>query len=98
MAEARFQSKVVNWLRKKGCYVLVTSPRPGIPDGCPDVIALLDGGGWVALELKKSAKEKYQPLQKATIKKLNDMYYSKVVYDGKDSNWEEVKCELLSLL
>lgn len=91
MAEASFQTKVVKWLRQKRCYVLTISPRPGIPDGCPDIIALFPGGGWAALEVKKSAKEKFQPLQKPTIAKLNDMYFSKAIYP---ENWEETKEEL----
>ncbi len=95
MAEASFQTKVVKWFRQKGCYVLVMSPRAGIPDGCPDVIALFDGGGWAALELKKSAKEKFQPLQKPTIAKLDKMYYSRAVYP---ENWIEVKKELAEII
>lgn len=91
MAESNFQGKVVRWLRQKGCYVLVITAHPGIPDGCPDVIALCDGGGWIGLECKKDAKAKFQPLQKATIQKLNGMYYCRAVYP---ENWEEIKQEL----
>ncbi len=95
MAESNFQNKVSLWLRQKGCYVMTISPRPGIPDGCPDVIALFNGGGWAALELKKGPNEKYQPLQKPTIEKLNKMYYSRAVWP---ENWEEVKKELVQII
>lgn len=92
MAERNFQSKVVQWLRAKGCYVIVTDGRPA---GVPDVVALFDGGGWCALEIKKSSREKYQPLQKLTIKKLDDMFCSKAVYP---ENWEETKIELSKII
>lgn len=92
MAESRFQTKVVKWLRLKGCYVIVTDGRPV---GVPDVIALMNGGGWAALEIKESAKSKFQPLQKITISKLNGMYYSKAVCP---ENWEETKGELSGII
>lgn len=92
MAEKRFQSTVVKWLRLKGCYVIVTDGRPM---GTPDVIALIDGGGWIALECKDSEKAKFQPLQKITIEKLNQMFYSKAVWPA---NWEETKIELAKII
>lgn len=95
MAESKFQSIVTNWLKKKGCFVLTTTVLPGIPTGCPDVIALMPGGGWVALECKKDAKSKFRPLQKETIKKLNEMYFSRAVYP---ENWDEVKKELEAII
>lgn len=95
MAESDFQKEVVKWLRRRGCYVLTITARPGIPDGCPDVIALMDGGGWIALECKKDAKSKFQPLQKPTIKKLNDMFYSKAIWP---SNWKETQSEIINML
>lgn len=92
MAESRFQSKVVQWLRLKGLYVIVTDGRPV---GVPDVVGLISGGGWVTLECKQSAKSKFQPLQKITINKLNEMYYSKAVYP---ENWEQTKKELEKII
>lgn len=94
-AESNFQRKVVQWLKQKGCYVMVITAQPGIPDGCPDVIALIDGGGWVALECKASSKAKFQPLQKPTIAKLDKMFYSKAVYP---ENWNEIKKELEQII
>lgn len=95
MAESNFQTKVTTWLKQKGCFVLTTTVLPGIPTGCPDVIALIPGGGWVALECKKDAKSKFRPLQKVTIEKLNNMYYAKAVYPA---NWEETKKELALII
>jgi Holliday junction resolvase len=87
--------KIIKWLRAKGCYVLKTSPGAGTPVGCPDIIALLDGGGWVALECKASQTAKFQPLQQVTIAKLNDMFYSRAVYP---ENWDEIKFELEQII
>lgn len=92
MAEAAFQNKVTKWLRQKGCYVIVTDGRPG---GVPDVIALFNGGGWAALEIKKSPKEKYQPLQKLTIAKMDKMFFSRAVWP---ENWEDIKKELAQII
>lgn len=93
--EAKTQASVIRWLKSKGCYVIKTGGGPGTPVGCPDIIALMDGGGWVALEVKASEKSKFQPLQKETIYKLNNMWYSRVVTPN---NWDEVKEELLGML
>jgi len=90
-SESSFQKKIATWLRQKGCYVLTTTVNAGIPVGCPDIIALIPGGGWLALEVKKDAKSRFQPLQKETIAKLDGMYYSKAVYP---ENWDEIKLEL----
>jgi len=88
--EASLQTTIINYLKRKGCYVIKTG-GPGTPNGCPDVIALMDGGGFIALEVKESAKAKFQPLQKLTIEKLNDMFYSRAVYP---ENWKDIKKEL----
>lgn len=104
MAESNFSRRVADWLRKKGCYVLVTTVITGIPEGCPDIIALCNGGGWIALEVKAKCPYKkdgtarsgaFQPLQPQTISKLNDMYYCKVVYP---ENFEEIKKELNTII
>ena len=93
--EARLQGQIVKWLKSKGCYVIVTTASPGIPVGAPDVIALFPGGGYAGLEVKASARSKFQPLQKATIAKLDEMYYARVVHGN---NWEEIKKELQAIL
>lgn len=95
MAESNFQSKVKTWLKQKGCYVLVLSSGPGVPDGMTDILALVPGGGWIALECKKDPKAKYRPLQKPTIAKLNDMYYARRV---DPTTWDEIKKELEQII
>lgn len=102
--EARLSSVIAKWLRQKGLYVLVTTPGRGIPDGCPDIVALMDGGGWITLEVKEATpyrrdgvakKGAFQPLQQITISKLHEMYYSKVVYPD---NWPEIRDELAEMI
>lgn len=88
--EARLQAQIIRWLKAKGFYVIKTTAAPGVPVGCPDVIALLEGL-WIALEVKASATAKFQPLQKETLAKLDNWSYAKAVYPG---NWEEVKQEI----
>lgn len=95
MTEAQFQAKVVTWLKHRGFYVIKTKPGPGVPVGCPDVVGLMAGGGWVALEVKASEKATDQPLQKVTVKKLNSMYYSRRIYPD---IWAEVRKEIVSIL
>ena len=95
MAESTFQATVKKWLQRKGCFVLVLSSVPGVPDGMTDILALVSGGGWIALECNKDAKAKYRPLQKMTIAKLDGMYYARRV---DPSNWEEVQKELTAII
>ena len=93
-AESTLQAKIIKYLEGRGCYVIKTGGA-GTPNGCPDIIGLLDGGGWVALEVKASARAKFQPLQKKTIEKLEDMYFSRAVWP---ENWDSVKKELEQLI
>lgn len=92
--ESSLQSKIIKFLKSQNCYVIKTKPGPGVPDGCPDIIALC-GGLWIAIEVKASEKTKFQPLQEITIEKLNNESWAKVVYP---ENWQEVKAELEMML
>lgn len=99
MAESRFQTKVANHYRKKGCFVLVLTVVPGIPTGTPDILVLIPGGGWLTFETKDknpyrvdgiARKGAFRPLQQETIKKLDDMYYSRVIWP---EIWDKIKEE-----
>lgn len=74
---------------------MVIQPQAGIPTGTPDIVALIDGGGWVAIEVKQDEKSKFQPLQLEIINKLDNMYWSRAVHNN---NWPEVKAELEELI
>ena len=94
MSEAQLQTKIVKYLKSQGCYVIKTSPGPGTPVGCPDVIFLKDGF-WGGLEVKASEKARFQPLQKQTIELLDAMSWCKAVYP---ENWLIIRIELDELL
>lgn len=102
--ERKLQSEIATYLRRKGAFVLTVQPQAGIPSGTPDIIALLDGGGWVALEVKASNPYKkdgtakahaFQPLQQETVRKLNTMYFARIVWPD---NWNNIRTELEHLL
>lgn len=88
--EAKVQKRLVKYLRDQGCYVLKTRPGPGIPVGCPDVIALHEGA-WFAFECKAYKNSPYRPGQEATIKRLSKWSFVWVVYS---ENIDDVISEL----
>lgn len=94
MSEAVLQGKIVKYLKSMGCYVIKTTPGPGVPVGCPDIIFLKDGF-WGGLEVKASKTSRFQPLQKQTIELLDNMSWCKPVFP---ENWDAIKLELGELL
>lgn len=94
--EKKVQTKLIKYLKKKGCYVIKTQVdgRGLVPVGCPDVIALYEGW-WGAFECKASAKAKFQPLQEYTIEKLNNWSIAMVVHPD---NIDEVISQLEKML
>lgn len=92
--ESNLQATIVKYLRNRGCYVLKTRPGAGTPDGCPDIIFMYEGF-WGAIEVKGSAKAKYQPLQEITLQKLDDWSWARRV---DPNNWDETREELEHML
>lgn len=78
-SEKKTQANLVKYLKSKGCYVIKTRPGPGVPVGCPDVIAFHEGW-WGGFEIKGAKNSKFQPLQKETIVKFEDWSTGMVVY------------------
>ena len=95
MTETEFEAQFCEKLRRKGCYVIKNNAGAGVPKGTPDRTVLMPGGGWAMLEFKKSAKEKYQPLQEAQLARLKQMFYSATVYP---ENAAEIKAEIERML
>lgn len=91
MTESQLQSNIIKHLKHKGCYVIKHQAGPGVPTGCPDLSAYYDGGV-IFIEVKSSAKAKFQPLQRETLKKLKD--WLEFVYVVYPENWEEIKQDL----
>ena len=92
--ESTLQSNIRKYLKGKGCYVLVIKPQPGIPDGCPDIIAFLEGM-WLAIEVKAKPSSPYQSLQRETLEKLHNWSWAKRV---DPDIWPSIKAELEMLL
>lgn len=94
MKEADFQSKIVKWLRSKGCMVLKYQQNATTRAGIPDIIFLKEGF-WGAIEVKKSKTAKFRPGQKEMVVKMNEMSWAKAVYP---ENWDETRSELEIIL
>jgi hypothetical protein len=64
-------------MRLPGCFILKNDEQymPGIPD-----LIVLYGNQWVMLEVKKSAKEPYQPNQEYYLEILGQMSYTATIY------------------
>ena len=92
--ERKVQSKLVKYLKSKGCYVIKTRPGPGVPVGCPDVIALHEGA-WFAFEVKADEDSEFQPLQEKTIEKLDSWGLAFIIHSD---NYDEIIEELDYLL
>lgn len=92
--ESNLQSNIRQYLRGKGCYVIVLRGGPGVPDGCSDIIFLLEGF-WGAIEVKKDPQAKYQPLQEETLEKFDDWSWARRV---DPTNWPLVREELERML
>lgn len=92
MLESEFQSKLIKELedRFEGCVILKNDPNyiQGIPD-----LLVLHENKWVALECKKSLKEKRRPNQEYYIDILNKMSYASFICP---ENKEEVLNDIQS--
>lgn len=92
--EAKVQKEITQFLKKKGCLIIKTKPGVLAPVGTPDIFFFLEGF-WGCIEVKRSAKAPYRPLQKETIAKLSDWSYARVAYP---ENVHEILLELDDIL
>lgn len=92
--ESKVQKRLIQFLKSRGCYVIKTKPGPGVPVGCPDVIALYEGF-WAAFECKADEDSPFQPGQEATLAKLESWSVAKVVHS---QNIDEVIEDLKKIL
>lgn len=93
MNESKLQSEIISWLKINGVYVIKTKPGPGTPIGCPDIIGLYKGK-WLAIEVKSDGKAKFQPGQRETLQRLNDL--GGTVYVIYPEVWAAVKALLVA--
>lgn len=92
--ESQFQSKIIKFLKSQGCIAWKLEQNATTSASRPDILFLKEGF-WGAIEVKKSAKARFQPGQKQMIKKLNEWSWCKAVWPD---NFEDIKNELLDLL
>lgn len=92
--ESVFQAKIIKWLKEQGCYVIKNSAVSGVPTGCPDIV-FFKGKFYGFIEVKRSVKAPFQPLQKETLVKLDAWSWARAVWP---ENWEEMQKELALIL
>ena len=93
MSEAKLQSDIIKYLKKKECFVMKPSGS-GVPAGTSDIFFCYEGF-FGFIEVKKSYNASFQPLQKEFIDKTNEWSWAKAVYP---ENWLEIKQELEMML
>lgn len=92
ISEAKLQAKMIAWLKKQGCWVIKTTPGSGVPTGTPDVLFFYKDH-WGAIEMKYDENSPFQPLQKATLKKLGEMGGFTAV--AHNNNFDEILLKIL---
>ena len=93
MTESKLQAEIIKWLRSRGCFVMKCGGA-GVPTGTADIFFCFEGF-YGFIEVKKSAKAKFQPLQPEFLAKMDGWSWAKAVYP---ENWEEVRHELSKML
>lgn len=79
--EAKFQKRVIRYLKDKGCYVLNVPGSAQIPAGTPDILFCAPGGLFYALELKVKGNHPSE-LQLRAIDQINKAGgNARVLYD-----------------
>lgn len=91
--ESKLQSEIIKWLKINDCYVIKVRAAPGVPVGCPDIVALCQQK-WAVIEVKASDTAKFQEGQKATLQRLK--YGNEFVYVATPETWPQIKDELIA--
>jgi Holliday junction resolvase len=96
--EAKLQSKIIEWLKANGVYVIKTRVLPGVPVGCPDIIGLY-GDRFLVIEVKAKPNASFRAGQQETLRLLRDGAKSahcgnKFVYVACPENWPVIKQEI----
>lgn len=93
MTEAKLQSDIIKFLRGKKCFVMKPGGA-GVPVGTSDIFFCLEGF-YGFIEVKRSEKAPFQPLQLEFLEKMNDWSWAKAVWPD---NWPEIQAELEVML
>lgn len=92
--EADFQSKVLKYLRSKGCIAYKMQQNATTRIATPDILFIKEGF-WGAIECKASSRARFQPGQKEMVAKLDGWSWARVAYP---QNWDIIKSELEEIL
>lgn len=95
--ESDLQSKIIGFLKSKGCIVAKMQAGPGVPKGMSDIFWCCQGT-YGFIEVKRTKSSPRQVGQEAFLKKMNEWSRGDLVWGGKNSNWEQVKEELTEWL
>lgn len=93
MKEAKLQAEIIKWLRSKGCFAMKPGGS-GVPTGTSDIFFCLEGF-YGFIEVKKSKKANFQPLQPEFLDKMNEWSWARACWP---ENWPEVQAELEAML
>ena len=92
--EKDFQKKVIQFLKKQGCFVLKYEQNATTIAGVADIFFCKEGFyGW--LECKKSKTARFRPGQKEFIAKMDEWSYARAIYP---ENYDEITKELKEIL
>lgn len=90
MLESKFQSKLIQDLKKLFSGCIIVKNNSGYIQGIPDLVIFFNDR-WAALECKKNANAARQPNQEYYINRMNEMSFARFIYP---ENKEEVLREL----
>lgn len=93
MSEAKLQSDIIKFLRSKKCFVMKPTGA-GVPLGTSDIVFFLEGF-YGFIEVKRSEKAPFQPLQPEFLEKMDEWSWAKAVWP---ENWPEIQAELEAML
>ena len=88
--EADFQSKVLKWLRSKGCIAYKMQQNATTRIATPDIVWFYKSR-YGFLEVKRAQNASFRPGQKEMVAKLNKWSYARVVFP---ENFNIIKIEI----
>lgn len=92
--EAKFQARVIKWLRSQGFWTMKLRPGYGVPSGTADIFFCKEGF-YGFLEAKPHKTAKKQPGQERFIAKMAEWSYARFVWP---ENWPEIQAEIRQFL
>lgn len=95
--ESDLQQKITKWLRSQKCFVWKMQQNATTQAGVSDLFFCKEGF-YGFIEVKKTKSSPRRPGQEAFVRKMDEWSWAKIVWGGKNSNWPEVREELMEIL